>query len=88
MSEPKIEWRGPNNDYPTWVGQCGECGQREVKLEGNAAKGAIYNRNFALCGICRWSKCDRESLDAMESDTNLRGIADYIEDLRRKAGLI
>jgi len=67
-----------------WKGRCRECA-RAMVLSGNAAFAAVVNKAMPICSACGWERYDRETLDAIEADTNLLGLADYIEKLRLAA---
>ena len=69
-----------------WKGHCSEC-TRAMTISGNAAFAVVVNKAMPpICSACGWEKRDRETLDMIEADTNLLGLADYIEKLRLAAG--
>jgi len=68
-----------------WSGRCAECA-RPMALVGNAAFAVLVNKlQPPSCNACSWEKHDRAMLEAIEADTNLLGLADYIEKLRSAA---
>jgi hypothetical protein len=73
-----------------WKGKCGRCGSEHDRY-GNAAYGFVTDKTLVpkhcpKCAWLDWKDYDRSTLEAIESDANLEGLADYIEELRRRAG--